>query len=269
MEKKYQTLIVDDDPLIIAQVAGFLAKTNLFEKPCTAGNGTDAIGILHNSPIDLLFVDLELPDMSGLDFLRLFPHRCPAIIISAFPKYAVDCYDNDDVADFLVKPLLYPRFLRSLHRTVLRVDVPPSSVPAIPPGSDIPVRLNQFTQPPSPSPVAHVYLKTGRINQRFTFNDILYLEAYTIYTKLISTAGTFVINEQISRLEREFSQNNFLRVHKSYLINVDQVTRFSATSIWLQQHTIPVGRTFKPKVQAHLNGTFSSSNTSDTRASYP
>ena len=269
MEKNYQTLIVDDDPLIIAQLEGFLAQTNLFGKPHTARNGTEAVGILHNSPIDLLFVDLELPDMNGLDFLRLFPNRFSAIIISAFPRYAVDCYDCDDIADFLVKPLLYPRFLRSLHRTVLRAEVPSPSIPVASNGSDTPVRFNQPGQPHSPSSIAHIYLKTGRINQRFTFNDILYLEAYTIYTKLISTAGTFVINEQISKLEKEFSQNNFLRVHKSYLINVNQVTRFSATSIWLQQHTVPVGRTFKPKVQAHLNSTFSSSDASDALASYP
>ena len=254
MKKKYHTLIVEDDPLIVAQLEDFLAQTDLFEKPYIAETCTQAMISLHDQPIDLLFLDMELPDMSGLDFLRSLPGHGPTIAISAFPSYAIDCYDCD-INDFLSKPLTYTRFLRGLRRTLLHSLTPAPVVSPVPETSFPPAPGNTASLEPKPSaPLPdHIYLKTGRTSSRFALTDILYLEAYNIYSKLITGSGTFVINDQISSLGVELGQNQFMRVHKSYLINLDHVTKFSTRTIWVKTHAVPVGRTFKKRVQDHLN----------------
>ena len=241
-KKKYHALIVEDNPLIVDQLSGFLGQTGLFEFPHVATTGAQAIAIVHDYPVDLLFLDMELPDMSGLDLLRSLSNPCPTVGISAFPTYAVDCYDYD-FQDFLAKPLTYIRFLRSLRRTVLKPN-------AIQEGN--PPELTALAGAGKPD---YIYLKTGRINQRFTFADIVYLEAYSIYTKLFDRTGMVVINEQISTLADQLLPPNFLRVHKSYLINLDYVTRYSAKTIWLQTHMIPIGRKFQADVQSRLKAT--------------
>ncbi|GAB3219809.1 LytR/AlgR family response regulator transcription factor [Spirosoma arcticum] len=254
MKNKYRTLIVEDDPLIVAQLEGFLAQTDLFEKPYIAQTCTQAMISLHDQPIDLLFLDMELPDMSGLDFLRLFPGHGPTIAISAFPSYAVDCYDCD-INDFLSKPFTYTRFLRGLRRTLLQSLTPVPAVSPVPETSFSPAPGAEASLEPKPSALLpdHIYLKTGRTNSRFALTDILYFEAYTIYSKLVTGSDTFVINDQISSLGVELGQNQFIRVHKSYLINLNHVTKFNARTIWVKTHAVPVGRTFKKQVQDHLN----------------
>ncbi len=253
MKQKYRTLIVEDDPLIVAQLEGFLAQTNLFEKPYIAETCTQAMISLHHQPVDLLFLDMELPDMSGLDFLRSFPGHGPTIVISAFPSYAVDCYDCD-INDFLSKPLTYTRFLRGLRRTLLHSFIPAPVLSAVAEASFSPAPGTKPLDPKQVAPLPdHIYLKTGRTNSRFALADILYFEAYTIYSKLVTGSGTVVVNDRLSSLEVELVQNQFMRVHKSYLINLNHITKFNIHTIWLKNHAIPIGRTFRKQVQDHLN----------------
>lgn len=242
MIKKFNALIVDDEPLIVAQLEDFLAQTQLFEKPFVSETGTDALSQLHNQSIDLLFLDIELPDMNGLDFLRSFPNHPPTVVISAHPRYAIDSYDCD-VCDFLPKPFNYTRFLRSVRRTVLR---------ATNPTGEQKEKTDYTGEVPGEDSPTHIYLKTGHINQRFALSEILYLEASNIYTKIVTPADTTVVSEQISNLEERLGGDCFLRVHKSYVVNVEHVTRYSAKSIWLQHHTVPIGRKYQAEVKDRL-----------------
>ena len=234
---KYRALIVEDNPLIVEQLVSFMEQSGLFETPHIASTCTQAIDCLRHQSIELLLLDMELPDMTGLALLRLFPDHAPTIAISSFPDYAANCYDSD-IADFLTKPFTYSRFLRGLRRALF------ATVPA-----DEPAPL----EVPSPSPLAtHFYFKTGSTRERFVLSDILYLQAYNIYTKLITSTATVVINDQISSLAEELSPNNFMRVHKSYVVNLSQVTKFNARTIWLKTQSIPIGRTFRNNVQDRL-----------------
>jgi two-component system response regulator LytT len=247
LNRKYRSLIVEDNPLIVDQLVSLMEQTGLFETPYIALNCTEAMVSLRDQPIDLLLLDMELPDMAGLDLLRLFPNHAPTIAISAFPQYAVDCYDSD-IADFLTKPFTYSRFLRGLRRalfTALPADGPEAAREHVSVQKASPL-------PPSPPLSTHFYFKTGSTSERFVLSDILYLQAYNIYTKLITSTTTVVINDHISSLADELSPNNFLRVHKSYLVNLDQVTKFNARTIWLRNQEIPIGRTFKKDVQDRL-----------------
>lgn len=261
MKKKITPLIVENDPMIVAQIEDFLSKTQLFEQPFVSGTCTGAMTHLHNQTIDLLFLDIEMPDMNGLDFLRLFPTHCPTVVMSAHPKYAIDCFDCD-VRDFLPKPLNYIRFLRSIRRSVLQVDIPEQE--AVEPWSvgvntqEMAILAVTGTDTNQAAPAltghypTHIYLKTGHINQRFTLSEIMYLEASNIYTKIVTPEGATVVSEQISNLEERLGADRFVRVHKSYIVNIDRVTRYSAKSMWLKNHVVPIGRVYQANVKNRL-----------------
>ena len=251
MKRKFNALILEDDSMVVEQLVGFLHQTDLFEQPYVCQSTMQAIMALQHQPTDLLLLDMELPDMPSLELLRLFPNHSPVIAISAHPKYAVDCYDYD-INDFISKPLSYSRFMRGLRRTVLKtpivVDAPAtSSVPMVP--QHLPVTSKPKASSSNPT---YLYLKTGRKMERFVHDDILYLEAYGIYSKLITTKGTIVINELLSHLQEQLNMYQFMRVHKSYMVNLNQVTQFTTNTIWLSTYKIPIGGTYKVKVQAQL-----------------
>ena len=236
-------MIVEDDPLIVTQLEEFLAKTQLFEKPFVSQTCTGAMPHLREQTIDLLFLDIEMPDVNGLDFLRSFPIYCPLVIVSSHPQYAIDCFDYD-VRDFLTKPLSYTRFLRSVRRTVLPL-LPPQQSTADRSLAGIPTQGTEL-------PPTHIYMKTGHINQRFAFSDILYLEASNLYTKIITPMGATVVSDQISSLAERLGKERFLRVHKSYVVNLGQITRHSAKTIWIRSHAVPIGRTYQAEVRMQL-----------------
>jgi len=245
MKKKYRSIIVDDDPIVVEQLVSFLNQTDLFEKPYVCDSSTQALVALSNQSFDLLFLDIELPDMTGLDLLRMFPKHPPVCAISMHPAYAVDCYDLG-IDDFMVKPITYSRLLRSIHRILLPSHQALQQLPA-------PALPQQAMGQVIPLPLNFIYLKTGRKIERFITDDIVYLEAFHIYAKLVTSTNTFVVNEQLTTLEQRLTASNFLRVHKSYLVNLRQVTQFKANGLWLGSFKLPIGGTFKTKVQERLN----------------
>jgi DNA-binding LytR/AlgR family response regulator len=254
MNKKSNCIIIDDDPLIVAQLGEFLEQTQLFEQPYVSGNVYQANSIFKEHAIDLLFLDIELPDMNGLDFLRSLTNPCPTIVVSAHPHYALDCYDCD-VKDFLYKPLIYSRFLRSIRRALMQAPTHPNETNTshyI--SSGLPFQVVDCKNNVSlPSPI-HIYLKAGHIHHRFVLSEILYLEAANIYTKIVTSAGATVVSDQISNLDERLNMHQFLRVHKSFVINVEQITSYNAKTIWLQNHPIPIGRKYQAMVKNFLRG---------------
>jgi DNA-binding LytR/AlgR family response regulator len=251
--KKLHAAIIEDDPIVSQQLTHFLAQTELFDNPLVCESSTKALLTLRVQPVDIIFLDMKLPDMMGLDLLKLIPQRPPVVVVSAYPEFAVDCYDQD-IRDFISKPLTYSRFLRSLNRTVL---LPESVMQPHEPDrsstfSSEAAQASANTSTPNSALSAYIYLKTGRKTERFAYQDILYFKAYTVYARVITNKGSFVINESLANLEKLLNSTQFMRVHKSYLISLDKITQFSANTIWINTHKISIGITFKNKVQERL-----------------
>jgi DNA-binding LytR/AlgR family response regulator len=251
--RKFVALIIDDDLEVIKQLIDFLALTNLFELPLHATNGVQALITLQKQAVDLIFLDMKLVDMTGLELLRLVPNPPPAIAISAYPGFAVNCYESG-VVDFLPKPLTYARFLGGIQKTLIRsLPILPVEAPAqVPDITPKPVQppVNKPTEPQLSTPF--IYLKTGRKTERFIIEEILYLKAYGVYTKLIAKSGTFVVNDYLGNLEKGFNSNQFMRVHKSYMVNKSHITKFNAKMLWMDTINLPIGSRFRTKVQEYL-----------------
>lgn len=242
MRDKYYALIVDDDPIFVEQLTGFLIQTELFMSPHVCLTSTQAITALREQTFDIIFLDIVLPDMSALDLLQLMPKGKPICAVSAHPTYAVNCYDLE-VDDFIAKPLTYARLVRSINRILLKT----------PAQRELTQETLSAAAKPSAAMLAnYIYLKTGRQVDRFLIEDIIYLEAFHIYSKVITCSDSTVVNERISRLEERLTHCNFIRIHRSYLVNLSHVTQYTTNTIWLGNTKLPVGNVFKDKLQEHL-----------------
>ncbi len=232
MKNKFAALIVEDDPVAEAELTLFLGRTNMFEKPTVFASVMESYSHLVGQTVDILFLDLELRDFSGLELLRLIESPPPVIITSSHVELAIDCFEFE-VADFLSKPYSYTRLLRGIHRAIQKQ---PSTHIS---GEDA-------------SSKKHIFLQTGRASERFELNDILYIEAYGIYVKVITKSGVSVVNQIMSSIEKDLPPTSFLRVHRSFLINLEHLNRIESNDLWVGSYQIPIGLSHKDKVRQTL-----------------
>jgi DNA-binding LytR/AlgR family response regulator len=236
MEKIYQTLIVDDNPKDVETLVQHLAASNMFYTPYTADSVLSAYQLLTCSPmIDLIFMDMEISGSSGFDLLSLMTTFPPVVVISRHTQYAIDCYDLN-VIDFIRKPYTFSRLYRAISRA-LKITQPakaPTSLPASTPARET------------------IYLKIGRKTERFFLDEIQLIEAYGIYIKLHTRHNVCVANEKISKIERQLPTNQFIRIHKSCIINIADITRIESKAIYLDKTRLTIGVTFQDYVHSVL-----------------
>ncbi len=232
MKTKFAALIVEDDPVAAAELDLFLGKTNMFEKPIVYPTVMESYRHLIGQAVDILFLDLELRDFPGLELLRLLESPPPVIITSSHVELALDCFEFE-VADFLSKPYSYTRLLRGIQRAIQKQ-----------PSPDILSR--------DLSSKKHIFLQTGRASERFELNDILYIEAYGIYVKVITKSGVVVVNQMLSSIEKDLPPTSFLRVHRSFMINLEHLNRIEPNDLWINSFQIPIGLSHKDKVRQTL-----------------
>ena len=226
----YQSLIVEDEPIFTEQLSQYINRVNFLAPPAICTSGIDALQIIATTPIDILFLDLALPDMTGLDLLKTGPNVRAVVVTSARYEQAVD------IIDFLPKPFDFNRFLRGLNRVMQRIQ-PLALIPE-------PKPANQEKE--------EIYFKSGRRLERFAYSDILYMEAYGLYTKIYTFEGTFAVNKRISVLTEELPSQRFVRIHKSYIINVDHLKRLESKQLWIKATKLPIGVTYHPTVHKKM-----------------
>jgi len=225
-----QYLIIDDCPSEVDHLTNLLTSFTFYNLAAVVTSIDAAIEVLTTQPIDLIFLDLRLPGQSGMTLLRAGIKLPPVIIVSAYSEYAVEAFDIGLAADYLLKPFPAERLHKALARALQAKG-----------DSDPPITLNA------------VFLKMGRKIQRFDYNTIDYVEAYGIYTKVYDGDQMRVVNERLSSLEKLLPGRNFIRVHKSYLININKITSYDRQNFWLDNTKIPIGISYRPRLQALLS----------------
>ncbi len=223
-------LIVEDEPLAAELLKSYLDKVPDLALSAHCDSAVDAFGVLQRQPIDLMFLDIRLPRLTGLELLKTLPHPPPVILTTAYRDYAVESYDYD-VLDYLVKPIQFDRFLKAVGKYYQRQSV------------QIPVQAaaDAFEQ-------AYHFFRVDREQQKVWLRDILYIEGLGDYVKVFTPAGPIVTYERLSYLEEKLPEEHFLRVHKSYIIAIDKVQSFSGSVVKIAGKRIPVGRMFKDRL---------------------
>ena len=221
-------LLVDDEPLAIQLLQKHIAQLPFFEVAGVCANAVRALEVLNQQPIDLLFLDIRMPQLSGLELLRNL-HRPPrTILTTAYREYALDGFDLD-VVDYLLKPVTFDRFFKSVER-YLRMNHQP------------------LTHVLSSSEPQFIYLKSGYKYFKLDLQQIFYIESRKDYIRVITKEKIIVSKYKLSDLEKELEGKGFLRIHRSYIVNLRHVTAFTASDLEVDGLQLPIGDSYKAYV---------------------
>jgi two-component system, LytTR family, response regulator LytT len=224
-----QCLIVEDSEPFQMLLENYLKRFPLFQVVKICETYSEAVDILSSEKIDVVFLDVELPDISGLELLRSFPNMPPTVITTSHPKYAIESYEIGRAVDYLLKPFTFERFTIAVNRAL-----------------GVSMSKHSFQDQD------FIVVKMGRTLQRFNLDEIAYIEAYTIYSKIYCHGSSYVVNEIISALEKQLDAHRFMRIHKSYIINIKKITSVDTKQVWLDKISIPIGKSYKPQLEGLL-----------------
>ena len=237
---KVRCLIVDDEPLAIRLIEKHIAQIESFEVIATCNTALKAFEILNTEKIDLLFLDIKMPSITGIDFLKSLRNPPKTILTTAYRNYALESYDLD-VVDYLLKPITFDRFFKAVER-YYRENPINSSV--------------QKTSTPinnSNSENTFIILKSGSKHHKIALNSILYIESLKDYIKVHTNENRIVSKYKISDIEKELVDKSFLRVHRSFIVNTTKVTAFTPHDVEIGAVEIPIGISYKGTVLGVLS----------------
>jgi two-component system LytT family response regulator len=223
-------MIVDDKPLAIDILKEYICRVPGLQLDHETRHPLEALDYFQSAAIDLIFLDIQMPELDGLEFLRILQGRALVILSTAYAKYALAGYDYG-VVDYLLKPVSFERFLQAVGkaRQALLVRESPAS-------STENARL----------PAANaLFIKTGYRIERVPFEEILYIESRQNYVALITGSRTIMSLQNLKQIEEKLPAGKFIRVHKSYLVSVDQIRTIEKGQIHIGKAVIPVGDNYR------------------------
>ena len=231
-KRKVRCLVVDDEPLAIKLISSHIQQIEVMEIVASCKNALQALEILRNEPIDLMFLDIHMPQVSGLDFLRTLTHPPKVILTTAYREYAIEGFELD-VVDYLLKPVSFERFLKSVNKYFERMEtrVLIHSAAAPLPEEDF------------------ILIRDNKTIFKILLRNILYIEAFGEYMKIHTADKVHLSRETMHEMEEKLPNKHFLRVHKSFIVPVRKITAFSSFSVHIQSHEIPIGRSYKDAVR--------------------
>ena len=229
---KIRCLLVDDEPPALKVLQNHISNISGLEIVGMCSNALEALNILHEKTVDLIFLDIKMPKLLGTEFLKNLSVPPKVVFVTAYREYAVESY-NLDAVDYLVKPVSFDRFVKAISKVRMVMDQ--ETVPAV-------VNYER-------NPSAFIYLKIDKGMQKIIVEEILYIESWKDYIKLyLSTGKSFLVKQSITSMENLLSTQNFLRVHRSYIISLTKLTGYTSNTVMISSQEIPIGRLYKHQV---------------------
>lgn len=235
---KLRCLVTDDEPIARQIVEGYIRQTPYLELAGSCKNALEALEQLQRQAIDILFLDINMPQLDGLSLLKTLRHRPAVIITTAYPEYAVEGFELA-VTDYLLKPFSLKRFLQAVERVREHRLPPPAERAAVP--------------PPAPAPEEALHLKTSDKIVRVELKDIFYAEAYGNYVKLYTAAGRHLLPQPLGSFQELLPPDRFIRIHKSYLIALSHLESLEGNRVIIQARQLPIGKVYKRQLLQRLN----------------
>lgn len=237
MKKKIKCIIVDDEPLaqrVLEKYINSLASLELVKK---CSNALDAAAFLHQNRVDLIFLDIKMPELSGMDFLKALSNPPAVIITTAYSEYALQGYEYS-VIDYLLKPISFERFLKAVNKVIETRKI---------------LRKNR-AEPTNEEEAGadFIFLKADRINHKIRFSQIHYIEGCGNYIKVYFDDTMIVAAQRMSAVEKSLPAGRFVRIHKSYIVAVNKIEQVSTAGITIRGKNIPVGNVYKMRVNEIL-----------------
>ena len=236
-QKKVNCIIVDDEPLARDVMENFIGKISALEHIASCSSAIEAFDVMNRYSVDLIFLDVQMPDLNGLDFLKNLNLKPVVVFTTAYSDYALEAY-NLNAVDYLMKPIEFSRFLQAIHKVVNHFQGGKSS--------------NQNYELPNQEVQQHIYLKVEKTIQKIDLRDVLYIESLRNYIRVITDRKEIIGHKTISSIMNMLPFERFMRVHRSFIISIDQIDSFSPVEIEIKGKKIPVGRKYKQDVKKRL-----------------
>ena len=226
-------IAIDDEPLALGLLKDNISKVPFLNLVATCNNAFEAMETMEKHPVDLVFIDIQRPGLTGLQFIASLEKKPLVIFITAYKQYAVESYDLD-VVDYLVKPVALERFIKACNRAKELNEL----------------KSAQGTKANAPSK-DHFFVNADYSQVKIAFDDIIWMKGYGDYIKfhLRSAEHPLVVRTSFKELDRELPPNKFIRIHKSYAVAVAAITAIRKNSIFLGDKELSVGETFRDEVQ--------------------
>jgi DNA-binding LytR/AlgR family response regulator len=233
---KLRCLLIDDEPPALKVLTKYISSLKDLEIVGQCGNAIEALGVLRRKTVDVIFLDIKMPQIIGTEFLKNLSHPPKVIFVTAYRDYAIEGFELDAV-DYLVKPVSFERFFKAvtkLNRLMGRE-----------------VATNAINE--LPNEAAFVYLKVDRDMKKVFVNEIEYIESWKDYVKIFLTEGRhFLVKRPISAIANILSDHKFVRVHRSYIVSLNKISGYNALSLHIGKSEIPIGRLYKQSVMERL-----------------
>lgn len=238
---KTKCLIIDDEPLARDLMRSHLEKLENFEIVGECGDAMKAMQVLRDQKVDLMFMDIQMPQITGIEFLKILKNPPKVIITTAFREYAIDSFELD-VVDYLLKPITFERFLKSVNKYY---QVSQEETPVTAAVSDV-----------IQSEEAFIYVKENKRVIKVNLSEILYIEGLSEYVQIYTDRKKIITKTSMTSLEEKLPNEGFLRIHKSFIVSVSRIEAFTAHTIEVPGKELPIGRSYKNLVlnTLQLNG---------------
>ncbi|MDA3954616.1 MAG: LytTR family DNA-binding domain-containing protein [Bacteroidales bacterium] len=223
---KLQCVIVDDEPLALVIIEGYLQKIPYIEIVGKFDNAIPVYEFLKNNTVDLLLLDIEMPNLTGIDFLKSISNPPAVILTTANKNYAIEGFDLN-VEDYILKPITFNRLFKSISRIYESIN-----------------SENKLSKSDSSE---FLYLKENKKMVKVFLTNILYLESIKDYVKVVTLRKTVITKQQLSHFESTLN-NNFLRIHRSFIAALNKIDSYSFSSIDINKTELPIGRKYKETV---------------------
>jgi len=230
----YKCIIVEDEPLAAEILQDYIRQVPFLKLVCCCTDAFYAMDSLQKFDIDLIFLDVHLPKMKGLDLVKVLKHPPKIIITSAYQEYALEGYEFN-VVDYLLKPIEFSRFLKAVNKIEQTKEIVMPAHPVV-----------------LPTERVYLFFNVGKKKVKVFLDEILYIESMKEYIRVNTKSKSVLTKFKLSQVEGLLSENNFLRIHRSIIVAKDKVEAFSATEVEVGGKRLPIGRSYKELVQSVL-----------------
>lgn len=232
--KLLNCLIIEDEPLAAEITQSYIEQVSFLKLEQICSDAIAAFEVLKEKQIDVIFLDIHLPKLKGIDFLKTLSTHPKVIITSAYKQYALEGFELE-ITDYLLKPFSFPRFLKAVNRLQTGAE---SIVPPIAASAER----------------AHRFFNVNKKRFKIYLDDIIFVESLKDYVKIVTKDKSIVTKSQLGELEEVLNDKNFVRIHRSFLVAKNKIDAVSSTEVEAGGKSIPIGRSYQDSIKKELEG---------------